>query len=745
MRGKRSWIGAVCGLCLSAACSGDGTSPPAARDPNFPAGPTAAVPSGAAGAIASGSRDGLQPSAADAPALTPPIGAQTPKAAKPYEGLPIGPSAPPVDNGQTNFIKNVPTDERAVTTVNELPPISGGTLAVTADDRYAVASDPDRDRVSIVDLSARRLVGTIALTTGDEPGRVAIDSAGRAHVALRRGGAIVSIDTTTQTLLERRQVCAAPRGIEYDATRQRLFVACQSGELVSLPVSGTDSITRQLIASDLRDVLPRPNGVFVSRFKSAELLALGADGAVQATAQPGVLHKLFAETDGSQSVDALDPLGARRIRLASDGSVMMLHQTAREGDISLEPEGEAANPMISGSPYGGAGQCSGVAGIAITTFDTNGTATSTIQLGMGTLAVDLARSPLNREIAIATAGAPDPYQPSVSFQQVGSLPAGSQVPPQVPATTPPPTDSVDLTNQVMGVLRFQPSLAADPTSISGQTPGALFGAPLGAPPCMGPSSIVGLPGPATAVAYLADERLLVQTREPAAVFIAPAIGMDTTGALPARIDLGGPSVLDTGHEIFHRDAGAGVACATCHLEGEEDGHTWHFAGQGPRRTQALSVGLEGTAPFHWVGDMTDLGKLMESVFVGRMGGVHQAPARLDALARWMFSIQAPAPLRAASDPAVARGHELFVGASECSKCHEGPKLTNNQTVDVGTGLALQVPSLVGVGLRGPWLHTGCAKTLQQRFDPACGGNAHGTTAGLTAAQVDDLVAYLESL
>jgi hypothetical protein len=325
----------------------------------------------------------------------------------------------------------------------------------------------------------------------------------------------------------------------------------------------------------------------------------------------------------------------------------------------------------------------------------------------------------------------------VSFQQAGTLPADAQaVPGGGSAFSAPPAGSLDPNTLVMAVVRFEPSLAADQALIVSQTPGAL--------PCMGPNSVVALPGPATAVAYLADERLLVQTREPAAVFIAAALGMDT-GALPTRIDLGGASVLDTGHEIFHRDPGAGLACATCHLEGEEDGHTWHFAGQGPRRTQALSVGLEGTAPFHWVGDMNDLGKLMEEVFVGRMGGVHQTPARLDALARWMFSIQAPAPLRAASDPAVARGHELFVGAAECSKCHDGTKLTNNQTVDVGTGLALQVPSLVGVGLRGPWLHTGCAKTLQQRFDPACGGNAHGRTAGLTGGQIDDLVAYLESL
>src|SRR5207245_2297900 len=108
-------------------------------------------------------------------------------------------------------------------------------------------------------------------------------------------------------------------------------------------------------------------------------------------------------------------------------------------------------------------------------------------------------------------------------------------------------------------------------------------------------------------------------------------------------------------------------------------------------------------------------------------------------------VKAPAPLRAADDPSALRGKALFEGAAGCTQCHSGPKLTNNLTVDVGTGKAFQVPSLVGVGHRGPWLHDGCAKTLQERFDPACGGSNHGQTAKLGAPQIDDLVAYLESL
>jgi CxxC motif-containing protein (DUF1111 family) len=86
-------------------------------------------------------------------------------------------------------------------------------------------------------------------------------------------------------------------------------------------------------------------------------------------------------------------------------------------------------------------------------------------------------------------------------------------------------------------------------------------------------------------------------------------------------------------------------------------------------------------------------------------------------------------------------------ASGCASCHLGAHLTNNQASDVGTGKAFQVPSLLRIGLRAPFMHDGCATTLKDRFlNTACGGgDRHGKTSHLSEAQIDDLVAYLESL
>jgi cytochrome c peroxidase len=117
----------------------------------------------------------------------------------------------------------------------------------------------------------------------------------------------------------------------------------------------------------------------------------------------------------------------------------------------------------------------------------------------------------------------------------------------------------------------------------------------------------------------------------------------------------------------------------------------------------------------------------------------------------MFAVQAPAPIRSANDAAAMRGHELFSSREVgCMNCHSGAKLTDNGTVDVGTGQrgeSFQVPSLIAIGYRAPFIHTGCAETLRDRFtNPACGGgDTHGKTSQLNDSQIDDLVAYLETL
>jgi hypothetical protein len=78
-------------------------------------------------------------------------------------------------------------------------------------------------------------------------------------------------------------------------------------------------------------------------------------------------------------------------------------------------------------------------------------------------------------------------------------------------------------------------------------------------------------------------------------------------------------------------------------------------------------------------------------------------------------------------------------------CHTGAQFTNNATVDVGTGLALQVPPLRELAARAPYFHDGRIPTLGLRFLPEAGGDLHGNVSALDGHQRADLVAFLRSL
>ena len=118
---------------------------------------------------------------------------------------------------------------------------------------------------------------------------------------------------------------------------------------------------------------------------------------------------------------------------------------------------------------------------------------------------------------------------------------------------------------------------------------------------------------------------------------------------------------------------------------------------------------------------------------------------MGALTGWVQTVPAPPPPASSDSTAVTHGKALFERADVgCATCHAGPKFTNNQTVDVGTGGSFQVPPLVGVGWRTPLMHDGCAATIADRF-ARCSTAKHGSIGSLSRADISDLTAYLETL
>jgi mono/diheme cytochrome c family protein len=613
----------------------------------------------------------------------------------------------------------IPVDERPASTASVRPTaISGGTLLVAADSTAAVVSDPERDTISVVDLSTLAIRQTIQLEAGDEPGRAVEDSDHFAHVVLRGSGTIAVVNTLTGNLVTRHAVCKAPRGIAFQPSSKQLHVACTEGKLVTLDAA-TGAVARTLsLDNDLRDVLVRGDELWVTRFKSAELLRVKADGTVAGRntipRRAGVLAQPPEQSDPNQFQETptksvtIDAGVAWRATAAPAGGAVLVHQEEVADEIDLP------GPSTQGSAYGGgAFDCSGIVKNAISVMQPDGSVTTTTIQG-APLPVDVAVS--SDWIAVAHAGPADFSAPRPFFEFPNT--GGGDV-----ATSGGVASGFGGGGTV--------SLISQNTLLNGSD-------------CAFSEMFVPVQEPVTAVAFAGDGRLLAQTREPAQLYVVDVYSGTTNGV----ISLSTQSRLDTGHELFHRDAGGGIACASCHPEGGEDGKTWHFKGTDGRRTQALHVGLEGTAPFHWAGDLDNVGELMSEVFVARMGGVRQSAPRLETLNDWLFSIKAPPAMRAADDAAAQRGRELFDSVEVgCASCHSGAKLTNNQSVAIDSIAKnkFQVPSLVAIAYRAPFMHTGCAATLAGRFDPACGGDLHGNTAGLSQPQVDDLVAYLESL
>ena len=660
----------------------------------------------------------------------------------------------------------IPTDTRGVSeALHTLPAISGGTLKLTDDDAFALVSDPDRDRISIVSLgttvgvpAAASTVRHITLEPGDEPGRIDYAS-GRAYVALRGSGELLVLDVASASVLARTAICSAPRGLKVEAGSGMVHVACAEGRLVSLNLAGDEIVRDVRLDGDLRDVLVTAEGLRVTTFKTSQLLTIDPNGLEIGRTGPEDFNLTIEKDDPTADSAGSDGLIASALALRPmkshiawravevQGSVMMLHQASATEEVDIKKARKIENGAVS-SPYGGGGSsgaalgCQGVVVTSLSSFGADGPQ-RTVALEGGVLDVDLAVSVNRDEIAVVEAGTLDAEAPipevvsasgdetSFSSQGIGRFSDGTSI------ATPASGEQFKSESRVMKM-----SLAGFGAGSNVPTPNtrtAGVGSFMG---CNFPRETIDVPGQATALAYTSSGILIVQSREPALLTVLAPTGVMNV------IDLHGDSVRDTGHDLFHRNSGGGIACASCHAEGAEDGHVWNFKGQGLRRTQALHVGLKGTAPFHWAGDETDLTALMEDVFVGRMGGVHQSDARVTALTKFLFALEPPRAGKDLGDPAAMRGKALFESAATgCTNCHTGNKFTDNKSYDVGTsqGELLQVPSLRGVGYRAPFIHTGCAHTLRDRFDPTCGGSKHGNTAALGTPQVDDLVSYLQTL
>lgn len=582
-----------------------------------------------------------------------------------------------------------------------VPPISGGTLAVAADGSVAVAADPDRDLVYVVELASEQ-VKTVALPAQSEPGRVVLDDQGHAHVVLRSAGKLARVTLVSAQLELSEPVCQHPRGLAYSADTQRVHVVCADGQLVQLSAATYEPLEREQHAVDLRDVLFTAHGQrVVSRFRQASLLL--ETGEITLPEQPWPAMNADAPNEPTGWVSTRAALGFRTVA-APDGTLWMLH------------EREQIDPLALDDHRGTHTHCGPAVQPALTQIDPQaGAVLRSLQLqGMAAPALDLAFSKYGHWLAIAAPAGYAQARPTVHLRQPHALERDALIDKQVNAEFPH---------------------------------SAVF---MCIPPFF---ATLGSASQAVAVAFDDQDVLYTLHRFPAYLRSVQILHDPQTGDYPGlgaerHIELNDLPERDLGHELFHGALDAsGVSCAACHADGNDDGHVWQTS-KGARRTPSLRGGIAQTAPYAWDGQDASLEGVVERFAVGRSNAQVSAEA-LRSMGRWLDQLGAWT-LQPSSEPelrAAASGKTLFESAAlGCTDCHNGPHFTNNHTVDVGTGGALQVPSLLGLALRAPYMHDGCAADLQALFTTqACARDVHARLAALSGEEAASLQAYLRSL
>ncbi len=580
-------------------------------------------------------------------------------------------------------------DERPVVLAEPpTPPVMGGSIVVHSDGRTVFVSDPDRDVVHIVDLVDRRELSAIELPTGAQPWRAVEDRQGRMHVVLRGLGQIASFDRST-TSPSRTEVCPTPRGITLGPDDTSLLVACAGGELVEVATQD-GAISRSVqVAPDLRDVVLDVDGtVYVTRFRSAEVLELDVDFRVVD------VRKLDAWPRMTDSASMI-PNTAWRMVGVPGGGWLLSHQAASDGVIETFPD-QPAPP-----PYYGGEACSELVQSTLSLW--------TPQTGQLTLG-----------------GLPDlilPVDVSVASNGWHAVVVGA-------ATCPPaPGDATGATTTCTHARVLLVDLREATATTGNCADSEPFDFDIAEPTAQ---LIAATHGP--------DDLVLVQQRDPARLLvIRREVAVQGTAYHSETIELSSRAIEDTGNRLFHEITASRLACASCHPEGGDDGLVWKLPDS--RHTPALYVGLAGTAPFHWSGDLGDFTALVDEVFHERMGGLAQPPARRAAFENWVTWLRTAAPSDATA-AMVDVGEALF-SEHGCTSCHVGPTPATTASVVIGDLPPLQIPPLGAVGLHPPYMHDGRCANLTAAVRDMIVRTRPDAEVGDTS--VEAIVAYLRTL
>src|SRR5262249_55811547 len=221
-----------------------------------------------------------------------------------------------------------------------------------------------------------------------------------------------------------------------------------------------------------------------------------------------------------------------------------------------------------------------------------------------------------------------------------------------------------------------------------------------------------------------------------------------------------PGPARQGEALFY-DAGRShnqwFSCHTCHVDGHTCGLNFDTLNDDSYGNAKLTPSLRGvtrTGPWTWHGWQKDLGAAIKKSYTETMFGPEPTAAEVKAVLAFLATLDHPPNPNLGADgkpnAAARRGGALFEGKARCARCHHGPEYTSEGTYDVklepdGSPYSRwNPPSLRGLWERGPYLHDGRARTLEELL---AGPHAPEKLGGraLTPAERRGLVAVLDGL
>lgn len=276
----------------------------------------------------------------------------------------------------------------------------------------------------------------------------------------------------------------------------------------------------------------------------------------------------------------------------------------------------------------------------------------------------------------------------------------------------------------------------------------------------GPTAIARLPGTTRAVVWSPLARGLSAidlSREDTAGRddARPAPGPLRNVEPTAERDVPRARVADAqelaGREVFHRTGDrhisrSGVACASCHPDGRDDGLVWSGP-LGPRHSLTLAGNVARKGPIGWGGEHDSL-EAHVSETIKRLGGTGLPESEASALMTYLRAMKPIPPdaqaTLAKGDAEAARGAAIFRSdRAACGTCHiDGAAFSDREKHDVGSGGSFVTPSLAGAGARSTFFHDGRFRGIDALLaeSPRMGG-----ASSLTSDERHALAAFLRTL